>query len=235
MDRRLFLRRSSGLFVAAAPALILPGRVASAFGPVLPGPGLPKKVASGSFTTFNSARKSTFMVLSNGDLTTTATGGNATAMSIANHTTGKYYCEMISQTGTAAYAHGMGIANLSYDVSVSVNVGISNAAGLWSGDTTIYINNSGDGTDGTYGNPVNDVVSMAVDLDNNRIWFRVNGGNWNNSVSNDPATNTGGRNISAITGSAISVQSTVGDGRVNTFNFGATAYAYAPPSGFGNW
>lgn len=37
-----------------------------------------------------------------------------------------------------------------------------------------------------------DTLCIALDLDNLLIWFRVNGGNWNNSGTADPATSTGG-------------------------------------------
>jgi hypothetical protein len=44
------------------------------------------------------------------------------------------------------------------------------------------------------------VVDVAVDRLNNLIWMRVNGGLWNNSTSANPATTTGGVDISYISG-----------------------------------
>jgi hypothetical protein len=43
----------------------------------------------------------------------------------------------------------------------------------------------------TWNNP-NDIIDIAINKSMNTIWFRVNGGYWNNSVSADPATNSGG-------------------------------------------
>jgi hypothetical protein len=39
---------------------------------------------------------------------------------------------------------------------------------------------------------VGDVMDYAVDYPNRVFWYRKNGGNWNNSGTADPATNTGG-------------------------------------------
>jgi hypothetical protein len=40
-----------------------------------------------------------------------------------------------------------------------------------------------------------DTIDVAVSLINNKIWIRVNGGNWNNSPTDNPATGTGGQGI----------------------------------------
>lgn len=42
----------------------------------------------------------------------------------------------------------------------------------------------------------NNVISVAVDIDNNLLWFRTNAGNWNNNGANDPATGVGGIDLS---------------------------------------
>jgi hypothetical protein len=41
-------------------------------------------------------------------------------------------------------------------------------------------------------------VTFAVDLDAELLWTAINGGNWNNNGSADPATGTGGWDISAL-------------------------------------
>jgi hypothetical protein len=40
-------------------------------------------------------------------------------------------------------------------------------------------------------------IGMAVDPANRLVWFRVNGGNWNNNVANNPATGVGGIDFTA--------------------------------------
>lgn len=44
----------------------------------------------------------------------------------------------------------------------------------------------------------NDILGIAVDLDLDLIWFRTNGGNWNNSGANNPATATGGIDLTWV-------------------------------------
>lgn len=77
------------------------------------------------------------------------------------------------------------------------------------------------------------IVGVAIDIDNRRIWFRTNGGNWNNSGTANPATNTGGIAFNAgMTGTfyvGAGVQTSPNDQM--TVNFGPT-FAYTAPSGF---
>ena len=40
-----------------------------------------------------------------------------------------------------------------------------------------------------------DTIDVAVSVINNKIWIRVNGGNWNNNPADNPATGSGGQNI----------------------------------------
>jgi hypothetical protein len=81
-------------------------------------------------------------------------------------------------------------------------------------------------------------ICVAVDLNNDRIWFRLNNGTWNNSGAADPATNVGGIDISNLfaTAGAAPVALFQGNtGIVATANFGATAFAQTVPSGFVSW
>jgi hypothetical protein len=81
-----------------------------------------------------------------------------------------------------------------------------------------------------------DTLCIAFDVDNMRLWFRTNGGNWNNSGTANPATNTEGIDVSTLNDGPFFVMANFrGNGDQFTANFGATAYAHTPPSGFGNW
>ena len=78
-------------------------------------------------------------------------------------------------------------------------------------------------------------VSVAVDLDNKRIWYRVNGGSWNNDGSADPVTNTNGKDRTAVTASGNTAKPAWCDFSTSeacVVNFGSSALAYAVPSGF---
>lgn len=86
-----------------------------------------------------------------------------------------------------------------------------------------------------------DILCVAVDLVHGLIWFRKNGGNWNNNVANNPATAIGGVSLTSPAGNnpasglSTGVAPCVNLHAVNdavTFNFGNSAFIYAVPSGF---
>ena len=97
----------------------------------------------------------------------------------------------------------------------------------------------------------NAVVRVAIDLDNDLIWFSVNGGYWNgiaganpsNGIasprppSNQPQVGSGGYDISAITanGPIYLWAELVGGYDAVTLNAGGSAFAYSIPSGFVAW
>lgn len=83
-------------------------------------------------------------------------------------------------------------------------------------------------------------VCYAVDLDNWLIWARHDNGNWNNNASADPATGAGGFDISYYVATRLGPHATFltgsfAGGAKWLFNFGASAFAYAKPSGFDGW
>jgi hypothetical protein len=179
--------------------------------------------------------KAANLVLSNGNLTAAGGGGAQTGVrSIASYSSGKYYAEFtFSALNASNYAKCLGIANSSWTLTASA--GAANLTMLCQGDPLLYSNGGNLGSTGIT-LAASDVVSMAVDIGNQTIWFRQNGGNWNGNVSNDPATNSGGKSFSAYAGAYFAaVNLAVSGPPTITANFGATAYTYTPPSGFGNW
>jgi hypothetical protein len=81
-------------------------------------------------------------------------------------------------------------------------------------------------------------VGVAVDLTNQLIWFRNGQTNrWNASNTANPATGAGGISFTPSSGlfpmGSIDVNSS-GD-QVVVANFGASAFAWAAPSGFSSW
>jgi hypothetical protein len=182
-------------------------------------------------TTWNPADKSANITLSGGDLNaaTSQLFAQNAVRAIASAYSGKKYWEI---TVGALSSGAAGVANSS--AALGSFIGDANGVG-WGSNGDVSTGGGG----GTTWVPWDDgdVLCLALDLDNNRLWGRVGAGNWNNNASADPATNTLGHNISAITGPffpAISMRCTGGTDDM-TANFGATAYAQTPPSGFGNW
>ena len=118
--------------------------------------------------------------------------------------------------------------------------GAVNACSVWhDGTGHIYVNGVSTGL--SIGNlAASDVIGIAVDLDNNKVWFRKSpSGNWNGLAigSQDPSGNVGGASISAF--SATTLQPFVSYGGTGTSaseqvtaNFGVTAFSGAVPSGF---
>ncbi len=83
-------------------------------------------------------------------------------------------------------------------------------------------------------------VGIAIDVANSKIWGRVNGGNWNNSPTANPATNTGGVDISSLTAHVNSIFNGLtpvvtflftGGGKA-TGQFASSSWTYSAPSGF---
>ncbi len=193
---------------------------------------------AGSTTTWNPNDKATSIILSNGDLTF-ALGSNAYdgVRSVASASAGKKYWELTATTIVSSPLYILeGITNSSFPVN-GTNVWYlgRNSAGIgWQGNGEVWTK---DGVVTTVqGWAQGDVLSFALDLDNKRIWFRTNGGNWNNNPANDPATNTGGIDISTLDNGPYFAFGQGASGRDTlTANFGGSPYAQSVPSGFSNW
>jgi hypothetical protein len=194
-------------------------------------------VTSASTVTWDAATV-TAVTLSNGDLTATNTGTTsanqgARVATASGKTSGKYYFEVKWQTIVSGDNAGFGVGTTA---STFTNMGNGGTTGVhsyrsyncYSNGTRILLWGGSAVT--------NEITGVAVDLDNRRYWIRNAGaaGNWNNSGTANPATNTGGLTIPAGTmvpfctfGGTAGVA-----GHVFTANFGASAFAGAVPSGF---
>lgn len=193
-----------------------------------------KPASVASFTTWDPANKGPNVVLSNGNLSVTVTSGYAGAFqnvkALASASSGKKYFEWKSDL---QQTFGLpGICNGSQSMDGEFLGGTANSVGFVA-DGRVYVANVNVSTIQTYAQ--GDTVCVALDIGNQMIWFRTNGGNWNNSGTADPATNVGGIDISAVSGPYFPGGQINNDADAFTANFGATAYAQAIPSGFGNW
>jgi hypothetical protein len=185
-------------------------------------------------TTFDPLNTGSDIVLSNGNLTATS---NETTDSItratANSSSGKYYYEITITT--VGQNPQIGLVNSSVDAQTYFYLAYDgNSVGLYA-TGNVYVGSSEVGYGAVFSN--GSIIGVAIDLGNQTIWFTNDGTTWNGSGGNNPATNTGGLNISSMLTSAPYYPAaglTVGPD-VLTVNFGATSYAYTVPSGFGNW
>lgn len=111
--------------------------------------------------------------------------------------------------------------------------GAADEVGMFQNTGRIYANGVLIATNGTFFD-FGDVIGMAVNATTRRVWFRVNGGNWNGSSANSPVTGVGGV---AIAGSG-DIYAAVCSDEVSTFRVnvaaelaGATQWGMGTPPG----
>ena len=178
------------------------------------------------------------VTLSGGNLVATNTGTTATnqgahVVTTSGKATGKYYFENRATTYIGGGNVGVGIGTTSSTYTgMGQSGGVTGAEFYITGE--IYANGSNTGI--TLGSSAVKTIGVAVDLDNRKIWFKnvTDAGNWNNSGTANPATNTGGVTLPA--GTMVPFVTFGGGGgianNVMTTNFGASAFTGAVPSGF---
>jgi hypothetical protein len=171
--------------------------------------------------------------LSNANLTATAaTAAQAQVRASTSRASGKYYFEVtcggtIQNSAVGVSTSAPGGTTLAFSQGSFVNV--ANGAIFIGGAS------SGFSTGGAF--VAGDVACIALDLGSKRVWFRRNNGLWENSGTDNPATNTGGLDVSAYFASAAAfpIVTFTSTGLSHTGNFGATSFAYSAPSGFSSW
>jgi hypothetical protein len=193
-----------------------------------------------ALATFDPMHVNTGTVLSNGNLTVSKPSGalqSDGSTSTVGVWAGQFYCELTINQANIGDDYGIGVGNIRgaiLDNSGSTNYLGSNVDGIGlfpSG--SVFYNNVVLTTIAGFAN--GNVVSIALDATNRLVWWRTNGGNWNNNPAANPATGAGGISISGILPSFyVWVEIERSPGQV-TANFGATAYAFTPPAGFGNF
>jgi hypothetical protein len=177
------------------------------------------------------------VALSGGNLTATTTGTSAgqgvRTADVFGRDNGKLYYEITNSTligGSAPNGAGVGTTTSTYAAMISTATTGAMvyffSGNIWAGglNTGISLGARANG----------DVIGVAVDLDNRKIWFKkVNGtpGNWNNSGSADPATNAGGVTVPAGLMVPFNTHGAVA-GNITVTNFGASGFTGTVPSGF---
>jgi hypothetical protein len=152
---------------------------------------------------------------------------------------GKWYWE--TTLSAQGYGTGLGIADNACPIS-NFNAGSTQSRtfqwGSFSGGVTLYGTNqsvlSGTSWAGASQVASNDVVMIAVDMDNGSMWVGKNGTWFNSSGTANPATNTDPR-WTGLTGTTwFPVYASYGTGSPPTANanFGQRPFSYTPPTGF---
>ncbi len=177
---------------------------------------------------WNGSDSTAHISLSNTDHTATAGSGsgNEGIRGTISKSSGKWYLEYSALTNLGGSGR-IGFANGTDTLGGAGQFGIDPGG-------TFHIPSGGSFADfgSTY---VGKVVDFAVDLTNNLVWARYDGGNWNGNGSADPATGTGGHDITGWTGSIFPYTWMQFNPGTATLNGGDSSFTYAAPSGFTAW
>jgi hypothetical protein len=178
-------------------------------------------------TTLDPGYKSTGMALSGSNLvgTSSAQAGAGSTRTI----TGKSYFEAVITT--LAGTPSVGLANQSNaNYFNSTLLGADTHSLAYRSSGAVVVNAATLATIATF--VQGDRIDCAVDVGSRLIWFRVNGGNWNNNAANNPATGVGGIDFSTM--NIATCRAAIGasiTGTVWTTKFTAP-FTGAAPSGF---
>jgi hypothetical protein len=187
----------------------------------------------GNYATLNPLSKTSPATISNGNLDVSTTSSSANISIVAGTigvSSGKWYWEVV---GTAVDSTRMAMYvcdATKYGLNLTASTG---AYGYGANGNKIQ----GDGTNwfGTgsaYGNSwtTNDVIGVALDMDNGKVWFSKNG-TW--QASGDPAAGTN-EAFSGLSGTKTCGMYLYTENAATTavFNLGQRPFSYTAPSGF---
>lgn len=181
---------------------------------------------SENFLTMNPLDKSSAMNLSSGNLQVVGSAGDTLVRATSGVSSGKWYFET---TAVVLGTRGkIGIAGSDVPLSSLTSCGAAEYTFLfWTGNKC-----GAGGGNIAYGSVIGtgDVVQTAVDLDEGKIWFGVNG-SW--FASGNPAVGTNAA-FSGISGrfSPYFFENAGSSFTQAAFNFGQRPFVHSPPAGF---
>ena len=190
-----------------------------------------------NFATWNGVKPLTRGALSEGNLVFTGVSGNETTYSSIGASSGKWYFEVKGTTNGDRMSVGCAqkfVQGDQHQQTTNTNgIGYDGVTG------SLYVNNSDVATYSTYSNT--DIIGVALDLDNRKIYFSVNG-TWQNSA--DPSAGSNGYSLpSNLTDEDFwffAVSDTYGSGATAwSANFGSPQFSISSgnsdPNGYGNF
>lgn len=169
--------------------------------------------------------------LSGGNLVVTAPVGGGTRAIRTISSGQKVYWEVLAtvDVGSPSGRWYTGIVNSTFVIGSSM-VNVNNAAFIRTGGLSGFNSVNASAPFGGQG----DNFGIAVDFVHSNIWFRVNGGNWNNDIlaNQNPATNTGGISFSGIGTPVWAAWSGLDNTDAVTAQFQTSSWTYTVPVGF---
>jgi hypothetical protein len=191
-------------------------------------------------TTWNPADKSADITLAGGNRQAKHTGATSNYVSVrstTSKTTGKFYVEFTLTKPGASQGAVCGVGDNFLNMDDTNRQGYTDSIACSDTGGDVYALNTNIIGLGTIQDT--DVVGMAVDVTNGKIWFRRNNGNWNADASANPATNTNGYAITAAVAYPLFLLAgfNFGSGSTTfyTVNVGQAAFTYVAPAGFSAW
>jgi hypothetical protein len=176
----------------------------------------------GTFTTLNPADAASGITLSGGNLTAAGTSGLKSVRGIAGKSTGKWYYEAKITVGTVAVI-GSGQSDAVLTTFPGAN---SNGYGYYSLGAQYYANTNYS-PQASY--TTNDVIGVALDLDNYTIQY------YKNNVAQGTAKTLQETTVAAWIPGTVMFPMIAPNASTIVANFGGTAFAYTPPTGFAGW
>jgi len=165
------------------------------------------------------------VTLSANNLKAVYVADHAAEFSIARLTSGKHYWELTNHTNQSG---STGVIQGSYYGSLDRSANL-NSTGIYYYNP-FSGNKMKDGSGTSYGNSVgaNDCLQVALDLDNDKIWWGINN-TWQNS--GDPAAGSN-EAYSDLTDTDYTPVVGYGAAYTSILNTGQTPLKYSPPTGF---
>lgn len=179
-----------------------------------------------TYPTFSPADTAAGITLSNGNLTATGTAGFKSTRATASKTTGKWYFEYT--IGAIPTIVGFGRA----EAAITNFPGSNDKSWGYYNTGALYYTNAANGLSGSsYATYIaGDVIGIALDMDTKTARFYKNGVAQGSGSINLPDSSSDST-VKIAAGVAVYPMAGMNGGSV-TVNFGATAFAYTPPTGF---
>jgi hypothetical protein len=180
----------------------------------------------GNYATLNPLAGLATGTFSNGNLDFVGvSAGNSLRHSTVGFDSGKWYAEVTINSALSA-ASNLGIALYGSNAIATTN-GTPSRGYYYDGQKF------SNGTLSAYGSSFTsgDVIGIAVDIDNSKVWFSKNG-TWQNSGSPTGGTNAAFTDITGTTWFPSIQTGGATAGSSCTWNFGQRPFAYTAPSGF---
>lgn len=180
--------------------------------------------SGGTPATWDPLKLGSGTTLSNSNRTSASTG-NTSDLATGGKASGKWYMEITKDSGATVL---VGVGNTSAG-RASFPGQDANGWAVYSSNGNKYNSGSGSAYGSSYTN--GDIIMVALDRDNGKVWMGKNG-TWFNS--GDPAAGTNAA-FTGLTGTLYILGGGDAGARQMTGNWGQAAFSYTPPSGFSAW